>query len=286
MAAEGAALRVDLDRASTLVAIAHEAQTRLRTRYPVVHMAAAFLAMWQGNFDQARRDAGAAVDLARATQDPFELANALTLYATTLQPDNNHAAVAAEEAVGVAREAELPLPHALFLLSTIIAHEQPARAYALLDEAADIARKIGDDWWIASTLAHRASLALLAEDWPTALRIATDAAEQDLQLGGSTMLGAIFRNASGALAHLQVLEPAAVLAGFTGGDPAPMVGQEWYEDWSATEQLLLDTLGPTRTAELKAHGSTLSNADALVYLRSQCDQALADDRKQLTDDRD
>jgi hypothetical protein len=255
----------------------------------MVHIAAGTLAMFQGNLDQARRDAQVAVDLARANQDPLELSTALTLFAATLQPDRNKVVVVAEEAVRVARNAETPSGslYAFFQLAGIIGSEQPARADALLVEAADIAHKLGDRWAVATALSFRAGIAIVQEDWDGALRMQTEAAERDLELGGSSHLGATFLGASITLAQLQLLEPAAVLAGFVD---ARFTYQVFDEELKllvvATEQLLLDGLGATHTAELKVRGATLSDAEAVVYLRSQRDRAVTDEPLQLTENRD
>jgi predicted ATPase len=283
-AAMVAALRVDFDRAATLVTGAQEAQTRVGTHHVRVHIAAGMLAMFQGNIDQAKQDAQMAVDLARANQDP-ELAAALTLFAATLQPDRDKVVVVAEEAVRVARNANTPsgLLYAVFPLAGILAPEQPARADALLVEAVGIARKLGDRWAAATALSFRAGIAMGQEDWQRALRMQIEAAERDLELGGSSQLGATFLGASITLAQLQFLEPAAILAGFVDTRfTNEVLDQESFEPLRvATEQLLLDGLGLTQIAELKARGARLSDAEAVVYLRSQHERSAVDDAKHL-----
>jgi predicted ATPase len=282
LAAIGATLHVDLDRAATLVAIAQDAQTRLGTHYSGVHIATGLLAMLQGDTEQAQRHALKGVDQARATQDSAEVVGALTFYAGTLQPDTTKATVVAEEALRIARAAEnfSGLMQVIFLLQSLIAHQDPARAQALLDEGADVARKLGDRWAVAVAVSYQAGVALIQEDWPTALRATADAVELDLQLGGSIQLEASFLMASVALAHLHLLEPAAVLAGFVEAHfPALAVDQGWQDLEAASDQLVLDTLGETHTSELKAQGATLTNADANAYLRVQRDRALGDEPK-------
>jgi predicted ATPase/DNA-binding SARP family transcriptional activator len=282
MAAIGASMRVDLDRAATLAAIAQDAQTRLGTHCPGVHIAAGLLAMFQGDTEQAQRHALMGVDLARATQDPAEVVGALTFYAGTLQPDSTKAAVVAEEAVRVARaEEDFPgLLGVIFPLASMVAHQDPARAQALVDEGAEVARKLGDRWAVAVAVSYQGGNALVQEDWPTALRATTDAIELDLQLGGTIQLEASFLMASAALAHLHLLEPAAVLVGFVEAHfPGLAVDQGWQDLLAASDQLVLDTLGETTTSELKAHGATLTNADASAYLRIQRDRVLGDEPK-------
>jgi predicted ATPase/DNA-binding SARP family transcriptional activator len=277
-AAIGAVLGVDLERGATLVAVAQDAQTRLDAHYSHVSVAAGTLAIFQADRDQARHHARVAVDLARASQDPSELVGSLTLYSSALQPDRKEAAVVAEEAVRVARDAELASEflYAAIMLISIIGHEQPSRTDALLDEVAEVAHKLGDRQAIAMAIGGKGGSALIREDWPTALRFATDAAELDLQLG-SIQFGIHFTGASISLAHLEIFEASAVLAGFAERFPPPTYDQQWQPLFDATDRLLLDTLGPTRTAELKAHGATLSNADAVIYLRRQREGALEDD---------
>jgi hypothetical protein len=289
LTAIGAAIRLELDRAATLVLLAQDAQTRLDTSYFQVHSAAGVLALVQGKFDQAQRHAGVCVDLARAIQDPFEIASSLCFYAVTILPESpGHAMVSrrqgesppeavviAEDAVTVARNAQIPsiLLHALIILVSIIDEEQPSRARALLDEAADLARKLGDRWGIATAVASQAGIALVQEDWPTALLASTESVEADFQLGGSWQLCATFILASIALAQLQLLEAAAALIGFIDARfPPPAVDQALQAQFAAARQRMVDTLGATRTEELEAHGATLTIADAVTYLRSECNQ--------------
>jgi predicted ATPase/DNA-binding SARP family transcriptional activator len=274
-AATNSALRVDLERAGKLVAVAHDAQIRLNTHYPQVPMAAGVYALIQGNLGQAQHEAQVCVDMARAAQDPFDLSAALTIRSTTRLLDSKEATVDAQEALQIARQVESPsrLLHALFTLSLAIVHEQPTRACALIDEAAEVARKLGDRWALATADAYRARVALVQEDWPTALRAATDAAEQDIQLGGSVPLGSTFIMGSIALARLQLLESAAVLVGVIEARfPFPAIDPEWQRLFAVSCRLMLDTLGVSRTAELKADGAFLTIADGVAFLRSECDR--------------
>jgi hypothetical protein len=273
--ATSAALRVDLERAGRLVTVALDAQARLNTHYHQVPLAAGVYALIQGNIDQAQHEAQICVDMAWAAQDPLDISAALALRSTTRLLDSKEATLDAQEALQIARQVESPshLLHALFVLSLAIVHEQPTRAGALVDEAAEVARKLGDRWALATADAYRARVALVQEDWPAALQASTDAAEQDFQLGGSIPLGSNFVMGSIALAHLQLFESAAVLVGVIEARfPFPAVDQEWQSLFAGTCQLMLDTLGVSRAAELKADGASLSTADAVAFLRSECDR--------------
>jgi predicted ATPase/DNA-binding SARP family transcriptional activator len=284
-AALGAALQVEFDHAATLVAAAQDAQTRLGTHHLHVHAAASVLALFQGDFDAAQHHTQTWVDLARASQDPSDLAPALSVYATTLYAETTEAVIVAEEAVRVGRDNGIPsqLLGALFTLTPLIGRSQPARAHALVDEAADVARKIGDQQAIATAVGHQARLAIAQQDWPAALRAATHAAEQHLHGGMSPAFGPVITSAAIALAHLHRLEPAAILTGHADARyPALLIDQEAQKVVAATDQLILDTLGATRTAELKALGATLANGDAVAYLRTQRDEALTGDTERPT----
>jgi len=95
-------------------------------------------------------------------------------------------------------------------------------------------------------------------------------------VGKSPTFAAILSLAYIALAHLQLPEPAAILAGVTDAHfPPRHLDQEWQAHSTATERLILDALGAIRTQQLKAHGATLTIADAVAYLRNECDRALA-----------
>jgi hypothetical protein len=276
IAAEGAAMHVELDRAASLLATAQDAQIRLGTQYPDVFCAAAILELLHGDLNQARRDARENLELTRATQDPFLIAGALLLYGTALQPEKDEAAAALEEAVSVARDADIPFlfQHAICSLIDTVVHEQPSRAQALLQEATDAARRLGDPLAIARVACEEAGISLVLGDWRTALLASTDAAEQEFQIG-ALQLGVTLRKACMALAHLEFFEPAAVLAGFVDAH-VPVSGvSEWQALFARTDQLLLDALGSTRRTELRAHGATLGIDDAVEYLRTVSEGVLA-----------
>jgi predicted ATPase/DNA-binding SARP family transcriptional activator len=278
LAATSAAMRVDLHRAGMLVASAQEAQRRLGTNYAEVHTAAGVLAMFEGDLAQARKHAEASVDHARATQDPFAITSALTLYATTLFPETDRATTVIEEAVHIARDAGIGsvLLTALTTLTTSIVHEHVERARALVNEMTVVANKLGDRWAIATATAYQAGVALVQQDWPRALRAATDAAERDLEVGGSAQLAATLAMAYMALDGLQLFEPAAVLEGLTEARFPPLaVDEQWHGAIAAANDRILDALGAPKTSELKARGAALTVAAAVTYLRSECDTALA-----------
>jgi predicted ATPase/DNA-binding SARP family transcriptional activator len=279
-AAMVAIMHVDVDRAAVLVAAAEQSQSRHGTHHTWVYGARAVLALLQADFEQAEQRAEKWVEVARVTQDAFDIASALVFHAATRQSDAARCAVVAEEAVRVSRDAEITstLLYALLILTQAVAPEQPARARELLAEAAEVARKLGDGWGIATAVAYQASIAMVQSDWHASLRAATDAAGLFLQSGVSLQLGATFTTASVALAHLGFPEPAAAVAGLVDArfPPAPVEG--WDALTSATEQLILDALGSARTAEVKAQGATLTIADGVAYLRRESERVFDDEQ--------
>jgi predicted ATPase/DNA-binding SARP family transcriptional activator len=289
-AATDALVSLDLDRAAALVAVAQEAQTRLDTHHLIVETSAALLATYRGNLDQARPLAQSALDQARASQDRTAIAAALVTYSETLGvTDATAAAGAAEEAVQVSRDADSPylLLYALFALMAAVVHDQPGRARALLDEAADVARRVGARQELATAIGYQAGIAITEQNWHDALLAATEGAEQHLQVGTRGELASFFAFAYIALARLQLLEPAAVLAAVTEAHFPPLVlDPTWQARDTGTKQLIRDGLGAARTQELNAYGAALTVADAVAYLRNQCDQALANHREQPQLDRD
>jgi hypothetical protein len=271
-------MRVDLEHATAFVAIAQDAQVRLGTHHPEVHAAAGMLALLEGDLDQARREARANVELVRASQDQYGLAGSLVLYGYALLPDTVGAAAAFEEAASTARDADpFQSLHAVSTLAHFIVHEDPSRAQELLQEAGELARKLGDPLTLARVVSLEAGISLVRGDWQTALRTATEGAQQDLQSGGSLPVGVTLLMASTALAHLRVFEPAAILTGFVDAC-IPVAGvPEWETLFAAADEVVLDTLGTARTQELKAYGATLTLADAVALLRGEHDRAFADE---------
>jgi predicted ATPase len=272
----------NLAHSGELVALAEDAQRRLKTHHVRVEAAGAILALLQGDLEQAQRRAQAWVDLARSTGDPYEIAHALIYSAATLQPDPSRAAPVAEEAVRVARDAEIgsALLYALLGLGHAIIRDQPTRAHALFDEAAEVGAKLDDRRAIATAVGYQAGIAITRQEWASALRLTSDAADQHLQVGVSPHLGAVFTMAAIALARLQRYEAAAVIIGIARARFARLaVDQDWEALIAATDQLVIDALGATRIAELEAHGANLAVADAVACLRLERDRVLAEDHE-------
>ena len=87
-----------------------------------------------------------------------------------------------------------------------------------------------------------------------------------------------------ATTHLQIAavaflklnhhEPAAVVLAFTDAHSARLGGEEILAYLTATDIALVDALGQTRLAQLKAHGAALSFSDAISYAHAEAARVL------------
>jgi predicted ATPase len=267
-AALGATLRGDLESASLLLANAQEAQHELGTQHLAVSQASAVLASVSADFDQARHDAEIWLGLARPTGDPHEIASALVTLGSALLLDPEQAIPILEEAVDIARNADIAsdLPYGLLLLALHLPPDESDRALALLDEAAAIGTRLGDLEGVADVTGVQAEMAFRRGDWQAELRAATGAAELEFQFRGSVRFGLHFWRAAEAFAVLGYLEPAAVLWGLVD---VPYTDAEAAERLTGIESALREGLGDQRLAELKARGAALDAADAVAYLRKE-----------------
>ena len=152
---------LDFERAEDLVAAAERAQAALGIRLASVARAQALLAFYRNDFEGARGHVEEWVDLARAARDPFELAHALLMLGGALQitePTLDAAIATTEEAVRVARTAGIDSALAIALpnLATWLPLEESERALALLDEAIEIATRIGDRQSVSNAMGIKA----------------------------------------------------------------------------------------------------------------------------------
>ena len=260
--------------------MAEQAQDTLAVKQPAVARARATLAFFQSSGFEAGRDHAADwVDLARASGDDYELAHALTMLAGALQmtePTLDAAIATTEEAARVARTAGIDSALAIALpnLATWLPLEESERARALLDEAIEIATRIGDRQSVAQVMSNSAMLAARRGDWRTALQGAVDAAEQALELGDHGLVSRSLSRAGVALCALGSCEPAAVLFGKSAA-----IQERWGPDTTlellaATDTALRESLGEQQVATLTAQGAALDITDAVAYLHAEADRAL------------
>jgi predicted ATPase/class 3 adenylate cyclase len=277
-AAMAAVFRGELDHAAELVATAQAAQTALGTTHLWVHAAAGVLAFFQGDAKRARQHAEASLELARAGNDPFELAHALVLLATALLDDPAPAAAVAEQAVRAARQvgAAGTLLYALLAQALALTEQDPERALNSLQEAADVAASLGDRAGAASAITNQAAIAMRRCDWPTALRAYAAGIEQHLQLGQPISTELI--GVATAFAGTECYEPAAVIFGlahalFAAHPSTAMAPDDLVQ---GAEDAVSAAFDPNKLAELKARGAAMDLASAAAYLRREVDRILTE----------
>jgi predicted ATPase/class 3 adenylate cyclase len=279
-AAWGATVGGDLERAEDLVATAERAEAALGTRLVSVAHARAVLAFFRGDYEEARIHSEEWAELARASDDQYELAHALVLLAGAYQTTDEtlDAAIATEyEAVRVARAGGIDSA-LIFGLSRIASHlpyEEAERAEALLDETIEVSTRIGDRIAVSMSTAWKATFAARRGDWRSALLSSIDSAEQKLELGDHSMMYHCLFPAGVALCALGFFESAAILFG-----KADSITARWWGGWgveilAATDTALLEALGEEQVLTLAARGAGLEITEAVAYLRAEADRALA-----------
>ena len=279
-AAFNATMARDFEQAEDFLAVAERAQAALGTRLTSVARAQSTLAMFRNDFEGSRRHAEECVELARASGDPYELAGAfITLGGplNSIEPTTAPAIAATEEAVRVARAAgiDTTLVPGLSNLALWLPIEDSRRAIAMLDEAIEVATRIGDRLDVSYATAIKAGIAARRGDWRTVLEVSVDAAKQMLELGAHWYIIRPLYWAGVALCTLGSCEPAAVLLG-----KANSMTERWVPDWTvemgvATDATLREALGEQQVATLTARGAALDIIDAFAYLRAEADRALA-----------
>jgi predicted ATPase/class 3 adenylate cyclase len=277
-AAWGATMRGELERAAVLIARADEAQHDLNTTHLGVVMARATLAFFRGDLEQAEESAERWLDLARATEDPYEIAHALVMVGAASQfSDPGRAVGALSEAVDVARGSGIAsaLSIGLSTLAGLLPLEESDRAVSLFDEAIAVGTAIGDRQGVSNAAQGIGWIAARRGDWRAALRASVDAAAQKLALGDLSTFACDL--AAVSLAALGYQEPAAVLLGVARAT-ADRFGPDWFMEIAAsTDAHLLEGLGERQVAALGSRGAAFDPADALAYLRAEADRALGTD---------
>ena len=211
-------------------------------------------------------------ELARASGDDYELALALTLLATARMHEPEVGMAMLEESVRVARDGGIlsALSISLPFLAGMLPIDESERALALLDEAIEVGRLVGDRWSVRQVTLAKASIALQRGEWRNALQLALDYI--DLDVAGA-LADPLFQ-AGIALCRLGCFEPAAVIFGKADAMTTRNV-PEWALDMeAATDAALVEALGEQHAASLAARGAALEYADVVAYLRAQVESVL------------
>ncbi len=276
-AAMGLVFRGEGDQAAELVATAEAAQTALGTSHLWVHSAAGTVAYFRGDAERARQRAQTWADLAKARNDAYEIAAALTLLAPALAGDPARAAMVAEQAVQAARQvgAADRLLYALLAQAGILTERDPERALRSLQEAADVAASLGDRFGAASAITNQGAVALGRRDWLTALQVYATGIEQHLQLGQPVAME--LAGVAVAFVGLGCLETAAVIFGLAHQmwSIHQLVGVPSQDQVRSAEDAIAAALDPDQLTQLKARGAAMDLASALAYLSGEVNRVLA-----------
>jgi predicted ATPase/DNA-binding SARP family transcriptional activator len=277
-AALDAAMNSRLERAATLVETAEAAQAALGTDHTAVQTARAALAYFRGDLEDAQHQAEVWLKQARASGDPFEIANALLQLGAALFDEPARGRVVAEEAVRLAREAGLVSVVQMALMSRLVyvAGDDAALELTIHDQLIDVASALGDQQILALTLASREWTRARQGDWPSVLRAIADASVPSLGAAHTSLALNYIQRAAIAYTALERFEPGAIILGFADAHSRRYGDEEFMRLLTATDNALLDALGKDLLDELKARGGALELPDVLAYLRTQADRALAE----------
>jgi predicted ATPase/class 3 adenylate cyclase len=187
----------------------------------------------------------------------------------------------ATEAVRLARESELPirLAQALTVFARVCSHDDPDAAERALDEVIVMPR-VATSGMLVGAFSLRAQLRAMAGDSAGALAPLHEAL---LAWDDSTAIQSIhvtIESASAVFVDLGELQTAAVLAGAaTAGPLAPAwafsLSEQARTDLNRTIDRLRTAIGPDAYDIQAAHGAAMSRDDLLRFLRNSVEAALA-----------
>jgi hypothetical protein len=270
-AALRASLQLDFEAGEALATRAIEVQARLGTHHAWVHMAPTALAHFANDAERAQLHGRAWVDAARATGDPYDLSRALILLGMTYTDDPDRAIVALDEAVRVARGAQLPSPlaYAHLGLGVVLPPEQTELAFSSLDDAIALMTDLDDQSGVASALGIKGGRAGVVGDWRTMLTASIAAIEQQHRVGSLEIARvSSFMSVAVALGHLEQPERSAMVMGYAREATSHFQSELFIEMIEANESQLREALGEVRVAELESAGAALGVADALTLVRT------------------
>jgi predicted ATPase len=276
----GATFKGDFERAEGHAAAATQAEEMTGIPQPPVARAQAVLALFSGDGEQAVQHAETWVELARTSDDSFELAHALVMLAGALGPvgaaDVPAAIATMDEALQVARHAGImnALSIGLPYLAGLLPIEESGRALTLLDEAIEVGTQVGDRMGVEMATFTRGAIAAQRHEWRTALQAALDTADQKLQLGDLATMPMAFDLAVIAFCGLEHFEIAGVLSGKAATTAQRGESHWWADTLAAVDATLLEALGEQQLAALAARGAAFEIPDAVTYLRAQAEPVL------------
>ena len=242
---------------------------------PGIHGPLGMVAMVRGDVDEAQHQFGIAVELARAAGDDYWLNISLIGYAAVfgMRGDVEQGAQFAQEAAAAARRCGMVsgLAQALVSYGWITRATAPGPALAALDEAAELAARVGTPMALAFAHANAAVLHAQLGDRNAARADARQAIAAAQRRGDRPQLGNVMIFTALALVAADALQPAAILAGAA----RPMVGTffDVLPDAQLLSTNLLSALGEDQVEVLRAQGDAMDDDTAVAFALTALDDA-------------
>ena len=270
-----ASLAGHIDRMTDLAEDALAANIRLGLPDdPQIHGPLGMVAMIRGDLDRALEQFGIAADLARKAGNDY-LLNVFLVGHTAiygLRGDVEQATRFAQEAAEAARRCGIVggLAQALGTYGWLARETTPASALGALDEAAELAERVGTPMALGYSRANAAILRARRGEHEAARSDARQAIDAARQRGDRGQLGSVMVFTALALVAAEAFTPAAVLAGAARSMIDP------FFDVLPDARLLLShlttELGDRRVQELIAQGSAFDDDDAVAFALRTLDE--------------
>jgi len=187
----------------------------------------------------------------------------------------------AREALRMARESEYPyrLAQALGYLARVLRYDDPAGARRAADEALDVARRTPGTG-VGNALMTQADLAAISGSPREAIELMRDATVAWGDVIPSMVLASAAARACRMLADVDESEAAAVLAGVARHGPYSHVVRATIDepgraDLERTLERLRERLGDDAFESAVARGAAFTSDEILKFLRSSAEEALS-----------
>jgi predicted ATPase/class 3 adenylate cyclase len=246
---------------------------------PRIHGPLAMVAMVSGDVEQARDQFGIAAELARAAGDDYLLNVSLVGLSAIfgLLGDTEQSARLAQEAAAAARRCGIisGLAQALCNYGWITRDTAPGLALAALDEAAELAARVGTPMALGFACANAAILRARLGDHAAARADARQAITAAQQRGDRPQLGNVLISTALALIAADAVTPAAILTGAAH----PMIGSffEVLPEARLLRTHLVTALGDNRVADLGREGEAMNDDTAIAFALAAIDAAFDPD---------
>jgi hypothetical protein len=280
-AAWSAVFRADFPRATEFVATRDAAYAASGVEPSAAsYQGPITLALFTGDLDRAYELASAAKDAAVREANDYQRVQALTMLAASTQQEvvPADALAAMEEAAELARRVGAPgtISWTLAILGAMLVRVDPQRALVVLDEAEPLCRAVGNDQAAAQALMGVAWAHLNAGDPVSALEAARRSWEYAASVGARIQTATSLVVGAFALAALDKPNVSLRLLGYAG-----VVYQSFWGIWDAMRTELLATQGEALGADavdaLTRDGAGMDEDAALALARATATAVLHED---------